>query len=58
MFVLLVCFGLYIDVLSVSMRFNIIFCIYENIKNRILILLENMKVSSFGNFVCTKNGPK
>ena len=30
-FVLLVCVGLYIDVVSVSMCFNAIFCIYEHI---------------------------
>ena len=30
-FVCLVCFGLYIDVLSVSMRLRIVFCIYEHI---------------------------
>ena len=30
-----VCFGLYIDVLSVSMRFRVTFCIYEHIKRYI-----------------------
>ena len=30
MVVVLVCFVLYIDVLSVSMRFSIRFCIYEH----------------------------
>ena len=30
--VLLMCFGLYIDLLNVSMRFGVIFCIYEHIK--------------------------
>ena len=31
--VCLVCFGLYIDVLSAFMRFSVIFCIYEHILN-------------------------
>ena len=35
-FVFLVCFGLYIYVLSVSMRFNVIFCIYEHISKYIV----------------------
>ena len=36
LFVFWVCFGLYIDALNVSMRFSVIFCIYEHIRKDIL----------------------
>ena len=36
MFVGLVCFGLYIDILGVSMRFSVAFYIYEHISKYIL----------------------
>ena len=38
-FVLLVCVGLVIDVFSVSMRFNAVFCIYEHIRTNMLVSL-------------------
>ena len=37
-FVFGVCFGLYIDVSCVSIRFNVVFCIYEHIRKYILRL--------------------
>ena len=41
------CFVLYIDVLSVSIRFSISFCIYYNIFN---YLLQRVSNNSFSNF--------
>ena len=40
MLVFLVCFGQYTDALSVSMRFNVMFCIYEQIHKYILGILQ------------------
>ena len=61
-FLILVCLGLYIDVLSVSVRFNIIFCIYEHIQN---YFLRNFQILDFSKYrkhvVCyfrSKNCPK
>ena len=39
-FVFLVCFGLYVDVLSVSMRVSVIFFIYEQIYKIYLLFSE------------------
>ena len=41
-FVLLVCFGLGIDVLSVLMRFNVIFCIHGHFEQYMLGLFPNL----------------
>ena len=41
--VFLVCFGLYIDVLGVSMRFSIIFCMYEHIKKCIFGFFQQFR---------------
>ena len=46
-FIFFVCFELYIDVLSVSMRFGVIFCIYMNIFKHTLLEFRNL-------FLCTK----
>ena len=49
---LLVCFVIYIDVLSVSMRFNIRFCIYEHIQNYVFAtFLENNLSEMTGMFI-------
>ena len=55
-FVCLVCFGLYINVLSVSIRFSAIFCIYEHIKKICLGLLDSFFNNHISKtwFVCTK----
>ena len=46
----LVCFGLYIDVPSVSMRFSVIFCIYEDTKKYIYLdLFEDFEFFKFRN---------
>ena len=52
-----VCFGLYMDVLSVSMRFSVIFCIYEHIQKYICGFFENLDVSKF-EYCLYQNGPK
>ena len=36
---LLASFGLYIDGFSVSMRFSVIFCIYDNVENIYILVL-------------------
>ena len=43
-FVFLVCFELYIDVLSASMGFCVIFCIYEHIKKKVFFIFEVSKL--------------
>ena len=40
-----VCFVLYIDILSVSMRFNIRFCIYEHVSKYLLKRVSNISFS-------------
>ena len=58
-FVSLVCFGLYINVLSVSMRFSL-FSVYMNIlENIFLDMFENVELFEVReNVVCHKKGPK
>ena len=41
-------FELYIDVLNDSMRFSVIFCIYEHIKNILLDVFEHVDNFEFG----------
>ena len=41
----LVCFELYIDVLSVPMRFSVIFCMYEHIKKYMWGIFEKKKTN-------------
>ena len=38
-----VCFVLLIDVLGSSMRFTVIFCIYEHIENKCLLAFEKIE---------------
>ena len=38
-----VCFGLYIDVLSASIRFDVIFCIYDHIQKYMFGNVEQLK---------------
>ena len=42
-FVWLVCFGLYLDMLSVSMRSSVIFCIDEHTSDYIFVFLNIVK---------------
>ena len=50
MFVFLVCLGLYIDVLSVSMKSSVIFCIYEPIWKNVLRFSNILKKTNVENF--------
>ena len=57
-FVFLVCLGLYIDALSVSMGFSFVFCIWTYLKNKFLGLFETFEFFELWYFVLYYNGPK